>query len=242
MSNRISFIFYEKANLPRYYEINKKIFQLALYGFPTISILCLSGLLLMGVYIKKTPSYTPKIETTHNDTLKFKTQYETLAKENRELQEINQQLQTKLATTPASSQVGGIWIEEAPNSKKQSSTSLAIESPKAFIKNKKIRFHFNLSNQLENKVPLKGFVHVIMKKGNELLFWPRSSLSPLRLTAPYNSGEAFSTRYFRPVLSSFPLPSQTSNNEQKYLFVVIVYNTIGDLIHREHITQKVDIK
>ena len=240
MSDRLSFIFYEKARLPRYYEINRKIFHLALYGFPTISLLCLTGILLMGAYIKKIPIHIQKNET-FADTSQLQDQNKTLVRENQELLQLNQQLQTKLAATPSSSKVGGIWIEGAPGSKKlPDNNALAIENPKVFIKNKRIHFHFNLSNQLKNKTRLKGFVHVIMKKGNKLFFWPSPSLFPQKLTAPYNSGEAFSTLYFRPVLSVFPLPTKTNSNNQEHLFFVTVHNNLGELIHQELVTPTMD--
>ena len=236
MSNRISFIFYEKDHLPRYYEINKKIFRLTLYGIPAISLLCLAGILTMGIYIKKTLPLVPESKPVDNTPSQFLTKNKNLIEENQKLQELNQQLQTKLTHTLTSSQADSTWIKKVPDSKKRSHTHLAIENPEAFVKNKQIHFHFNLSNQLKNEVPLKGFVHVIMRKGNKLLFWPSTSLSPQKLTAPYDSGEAFSTRYFRPVKSYFPLPTETSSNTQEYLFVIDVYNTTGELIHREHIT------
>ena len=236
MSNRISFIFYEKENLPRYYEINKKIFQLALYGLPTISLLCIAGILAMGMYLKKIPMHPQEHKAIDNIPSQLLSKNKILIKENQKLQELNKKLQTKLTSSSTTSQVTDTWIEKSPVSKKPSQTSLAIENPKAFFKNKKIHFHFNLSNKLKNKIPLKGFVHVIMKKDNKLFFWPSPSLSPEKLTAPYDSGEAFSTRYFRPVLSSFPIPPETSSSDQKYLFVISVYSTTGDLIHQENVT------
>ena len=234
MSDKLSFIFYEKANLPRYYEINKKIFQLALYGFPTIALACLAGMALTGTYFKAQTD-APKNKTT-TATSRLANKNQKLLLEIQELQQLNQQLQTKLASTPATSQINDGWIEGKANEKKLPQISLAIESPKAFTKDKKVHFHFNLSNKLKNQTRLRGFVHVIMKKGNKLYFWPSPSLPPKKLTAPYNSGEAFSTRYFRPVASTFPIPPEEDEINQEHFFFIAVYNTLGELIHQESVS------
>ena len=238
MSDKISFILYEKTNLPRYYEINKKILQLAFYGFPAIALICLATTIGMGTFIK-TQDHLKKNKTTTISPLQIQNQ--TLIEKNNELQQLNQQLQNKLASAQASSSPSNEsnekWIAGNSSNKKLSGTFLSIENPKTFIKNNNIHFNFNLSNQLKNKVRLKGFIHVIMKKGNQLFFWPAPSLPPKKLIAPYNSGEAFSTRYFRPVLAKFPIPSMSDKKNQEYHFFVSVYNTAGDIIHQENITQ-----
>ena len=235
MSNKISFILYEKAALPRHYEINKKIFQMALYGFPGIALVSLAGALLMGVYVKEMRGVS--IEQFAVSPTQFLEENKALSEEIEDLQNIVWQLQTKLAETPSTAKVGGTWIEYPPNSKKITEISISIESPKASIRNNQLHFKFNLSNKLKTQTRLRGFVHVIMKKDNGLFFWPSLTLQSKKLTAPYNSGEPFSTRYFRPVSSVFPLPATGDN---KYVFFIMVHGLTGDLLHYQRVEQTVE--
>ena len=234
MSNKVSFVFYEKTALPRYYEVNKKIFQMALYGFPSIALLSLAGALVMGVYVKEVRGISLDKATINPAPLLEENR--ALSEEIEELQNVVWQLQSKIAEAPTAPKLGGTWIDSPPNSKIISEISLSIENPRTFIKDNQLHFNFNLSNKLKNQTRLRGFVHVIMKRENGLLFWPSPTLPPDKLTAPYNSGEPFSTRYFRPVSSTFPLPTKDSN---QYVFFITVHGVTGDLLHHQRVEQTI---
>ena len=219
-SDKLSFVFYEDTNFPRYYEIQKKMFKFFLYGLPSLALFGIFGMLALGVFLKE-----------QGATLADRLDQEegaALVKQNKKQQELIDDLQNRLTKSPTKGTSLPLFlpVRGQKDLTEEFQRLMTVEKATVSLQKDKIRIRFNLVNLAKDNTRIAGIIHVIMKINDKILIWPGKEGPPgPDLQIPFNSGEPFSALRFRPVSADFPpLPQGTLAH-----FWLISHKFNGDL-------------
>jgi hypothetical protein len=228
-ADKLSVILYEGQKAPRYFEFSKSFFRFLLFSIPTISIICL---LLVGagaIYFKQIRIMAERKEPAIIKKLNLKN--ELLIQREQELLKLNQALEKKL-TLPVEGGTGLATLQTFNSTPGQADRTqqpvFNIEKLEASTEGENLRLNFNVVNITKDSEKLAGYIFVIMKSKDSLVYYPQGSFDTDRMKINFNRGESFATRRFRSTTIRFPMPKSSDN----LLFKIIIFSRTGDLIHK----------
>ncbi|MBL6991654.1 MAG: hypothetical protein ISR65_17870 [Bacteriovoracaceae bacterium] len=236
-NNKLSFILYQKNQLPKYFEINKTFLRLLLVGVPLISLIMLITLLVAGFYFKE---LTIRAKSTIVPTItKLTKANDLLQKQIATSKEFSQQLQQKLgskqlptlASLPLFRPTPG--MQDLTGNKNFTIDSEAIE---ILSIEGAVNINFPLINANIDEQKLSGYIFVVIKTLSTIQVYPFRDTPFDQISLSFITGESFSIQRFKMVNATFlPLPKNT-----KEIFIkIIIFSRTGDLLFLQKETKQI---
>ncbi len=233
----IGVMLYRPQKGPRYFEINKTLLKWLLYAPPTLTFICIIGLLVSFSYFKslrylaekKEPEIFSKLRDENNE----------LSINLSESENIIKSLEQKLSKTDISSsnEFSHLNFFKIPAGSADKTHTPTFQIKDITVQNTKnelvLNFHLhNLSDYNSSKKT--GRLFIIARYNNSFYFFPENVFSKDDIKITYTMGEYFATSRFRPVKATFPMPKSIRD----VLFQVVIFSQTGDLIHHEILSEK----
>ena len=231
-SSKFSFIVYDSANAPRYFEIKKSLFRFLFLGLPTATLLFLIGLFLANIYFKKNRLATSPPSSPHPSHLlkELKQENQNLKNDLEKLQKEN--LQYTSQTKPQIEfkmphLLNSLQLFKPQRGQQNITESIEIKTQQTQVRTyrKNLKINFTIVNMKRAGLKTEGHIFILMQAENQIHIWPKNVFHKEPLSINFNSGESFSTFRFRPVSALFPLPKT-----DKVFFKVLIFSKQGDLM------------
>jgi hypothetical protein len=235
-ANKLSFILYEKDQTPKYFEVRKSIIKLILFGLPAMTIASFVVVAVIMTYFQylkqQSKKQIPRMIQTLNE------EKNELNNEIKVLKGFNQKLQLKLASSSVAPQ-STLPIFTIPPGQQNLTGKypLEIENLKSKIvdENKNIALYFDLINKDLGGKRISGYLFVVMRQGNKILFYPKESIDTSYAPITFNKGESFAFSNLRPVRKSV---FEINDFKTPVFFKILIYSLSGDIIFTQDITHK----
>lgn len=224
--DKVSVIYYDKKNRPKYLELPISLFRSLIYILPTLSIVSIAVVIAGVLYFKQIKEIARRSESQEIIDLRQKND-ELIAKE-KEISDLNNQLQEKLAQKGVqdSSALQGLgFFKPTPGQIDYSTTPPASVQEVVFEESDtELTLKFKIQNDNQDQKKLVGYVFVIHQAEGQFNIFPKESYKDGQLIASYNQGELFGVTRFRPTMVKFP------KIKGQNLFRVIIFSPTGDVL------------
>ena len=224
---KYSILFYEGDSVPRLYQIGKNKFRFLIFGPPTITFACIAIILFGVLYLNQIKISLAKQAPLLIQELKEAQLSQQVVIE--DLKKTNQELTDKLLGTQIEGQHQEFSIFKVVAGQKDlTSYPMATIEQKEIksISKTEVKVIFNIVNSSTPDTKLAGFVFVMIKTKNGLLFYPSNSFAPEDSQLLFTRGESFSTFRFRPVEATFNVPE----DQNEFFIKVYIFSRTGDLV------------
>ena len=260
----ISFIYSQRNDSPKYFELKKSKLLFYAVGLPTLTIVALIlGLIglvntspfhLIDNYKQNAKAREAVARLTNLENLLKKSEEEKaeLAQKLASIQEVPMGGSTsgEIANKePSQSQSGDTKISNVPLSHLMmfksisgqkdlsSPASLNLSDIKVVTGRDTINFTFNIIPAAGNDKKIAGHIIVMMKNDSGIQFYPQQVLATPEAQINYLAGESFATQRFRPVDASFLKPRRSGLST----FSIFIFSKNGDLVHYQTVNLNVKI-
>ncbi len=227
--DKLHVVIYEQDKHAKLFQIKKHLIK------PFIILLCLSVFISWGLstYIlieRKSIVDVAKLQESSKITTLKKEIEELKATQNATLEE-NKDLLKKISEPSNETEVSLGLIAPPRGMKDRRGEKLLITDTVNYRLNKQreIVFSFNLQNNHPQQKRVVGHIIVLVKGRNAVSFYPNNQINNSFPFLNYNTGEVFGTSRFRPVSAVF----KNISIEGPLYFEVLVFSSLGDLLHEE---------
>lgn len=236
-SKFLTFVVYENQKPTKCFEFKKSYLQFLFFATPSLLIVGLTLFFFILVYLKNVDLIREQVPPI---VIQLKKEKEDLLVKLSEIQLSNQNLLSQLNKPPAgvaSSLKKEIktpfhypLIEARIDAKDLSQTQLVTISGETLKRlPTQVILSFNIANlNKETSEKISGHIFVILKTGAMSSIYPAMPTLP---PYPFQKGESFSVGRFRPVESTFDVPSQVSKSALS--FDVIIFAKNGDILFKK---------
>lgn len=224
--DEVSIVIYDAPLPPRYFRLTKRFIKTL---FVVVPILFVSSLFLLftwglGSRLKETPKPTLPTVITETDS-----RVTALEAEVKSLQQSNEELQTRLSQTPATTAAEDpyLMLIKKPYGMQNllAENRVTLDNFEFAADKDKVSFKFNIiSSSPENRVT--GHVLVFMVSDAGTMVWPRDTRTPLTQGVKFSSGEPFAVSRLRPTNAEF----LQKPNAESVKFVIYIFTREGDLL------------
>ncbi len=224
---KYSILFYDGDCVPRLFQIGKSKFRFFVFGPPTITFACIAIILFGVIYLNQIKISLAKQEPLLIKELKDAQLSQQVVIE--DLKKTNQELTEKLLAKQVDGQHSEFSLFKSVIGQKDLTARPLASIEQMEINNVSkagVKISFNIVNNAAPDNKLAGFVFVVAKTRNGLLFYPSNSFASEDSQLLFTRGESFSTFRFRPVEATFEIPE-----EQSEVFIKVhIFSRTGDLI------------
>lgn len=229
-TEKLSFVLYERKNIPRYFEIKKNFLKFLVIALPLISLLSLTLIVIVAIYFKQIKQYIESKQPRIINELKQGNI--NLNQRLQALTSLNNELQEKLGSKTPSSFENMNLIKAVPGQKDLTqSPTIKIDNFILTSESHKVAVKFHLVNLLSEEHRVSGHLFIVMRQKNSVHIHPHDSFSQDELQTSFNKGEPFGFSRLRPVYANFPLIHES----KKLLFHILIFSFTGDLMHQKSI-------
>jgi hypothetical protein len=252
----ISFIYKQKNDSPKYFEVKKSQILLFIIGLPTVTLIALilgiiglvhtSPFHLIDNYrqnsmareaVAKTNALINQIKIDEEEKLDLSKKLTETEDKLKMISDSSEDAQTKGSSAKATSQTTStnlIGLSNLSLFRPIQGQKDLTRPPTINLSAFKVEGNRDTTNLQFNIIPtsdvdgkLGGYIIVLMKNELTIQAYPQRALIGNDVQISHTSGEPFSTQHFRPVDASFLKPRKPGN----YTFAIYIFAKNGDLLH-----------
>lgn len=232
--SKLSFVLYEDRYPPRFYSISKTKLRFIIYGLPTLTLISIIILGMGGIYFKHIERLAEKKEPAIIKSLRLDKQQ--LTSEIAKITTSRDLLQNKLSqgiTKTTGLGFLSLFNQSAGRKDLTASPEMKLEEIELSPNSSNVSISFNVVNMTKDESRLTGYIFVVMKGGDNIQVWPKTSFTDSSMLVQFGNGQFFATSRFRPVRADFRKIPGVSN----YLFKIVIFSRTGDLIFKQLISK-----
>lgn len=224
--DKVSVIYYDKKNRPKYLELPITLFKSIIYVLPTITIISLVVVIAGILYFKQIKEMARRSESQEIIDLRVKnTLLSTQVTESDTLiEDLKGRLASKQVNTSNSLYDYGIFKETSGQKDLSSTPPASIQDINYEVVGENIKVNFKVQNENKDEKKLVGYIFIIHQVANKFHVYPESSFDESQLITTFNKGELFGVSRFRNTTASFPKGMGTN------IFKIIIFSPTGDIL------------
>ena len=234
--DKVSVIYYDNNNRPKYFELPKSLYKSLIYLLPSISLISVVVVISGILYFKQIREIAKRSES--QEIIDLRRSNLELESKQREVALLNQDLQNRLANknvTDKSTLDGLNFFKPIVGQKDLSSTpQVSIQEAKFETVDEKLTFRFKIQNDTQNGKKLVGYVFIIHQALNTFNFYPADAFKEGQLAANFNQGELFGATRFRPTKAEFP------KFDGQNLFRIVIFSPTGDVLLKKVLEHQIN--
>lgn len=225
----LDIVVHEGGQRPRLLRISRSTVRLFIYLIPSLLLLTVTALVLIGLYFKELSIHQKEQESEQLKQVKVTNKY--LEKKLSEMKKENNQLQKKLTAPIADSLATTLSLFiPIPGQKDLSGEGKSqIDNFKMVREVNKTVLSFNIINLTKGQERLSGYIFGIAKTKDSLHLYPGTALTSNQIPIVFNRGESFATYRFRPSNIFFNIP----NNIEIEIVEIFIFSRTGDLLAKK---------